>query len=498
MYEQEADRIADEVMTAAAHPVCRDAPPQIQRLSGQSTGLMDAPPASVDHVLASPGRQLESAIRQEMEQRFGYDFSGVRVHLGGAAEQSAREVNANAYTVGQHVVFASGKYAPYTQDGKRLLAHELAHTVQQRNAVVGMLARQPRTVAEIDPEIAAVNALRRETRDNALAILRTAGRDVSGRVRRRPGSSRRGTPGRHLGEILSTELEDVMGDESLSAGLRRSAQEVLAELEQQESVLEKLGKERGEAARQTFAGPKQTVKSPEKAKASSPTKDSPKVKTEPVKPSGAVRTTEDVNAKSVGSAAKVETKGVEAVAKAESAALKEAKAATKLARVGSGITKVGSLAFHALLPGPLDVLMLMVDYFGSFAAAHEAIRSRNMQTGFSLGLAGFIMGRSHRAIVNRFRRRFIVRDVTTQVLGAEGIAEKAHNTGLEAGFQYAGLLSDDAKDALREAGFSALAAVGRLPEQNELFSPDGVARMAGALLPSVDRIFEQMREEAER
>jgi hypothetical protein len=66
-----------------------------------------------------------------MEQRFGHDFSRVRVHWGAAAEQSAQDVNANAYTVGHNIVFGTGRFAPGTHEGRRLIAHELAHVVQQ-------------------------------------------------------------------------------------------------------------------------------------------------------------------------------------------------------------------------------------------------------------------------------------------------------------------------------------------------------------------------------
>ncbi|MDP2782640.1 DUF4157 domain-containing protein [Devosia sp.] len=71
-----------------------------------------------------------------MGQRFGHDFSRVRVHSDAAAEQSARDVNAHAYTVGHNVVFGAGRFAPGTNDGKRLLAHELTHVVQQGTAAV--------------------------------------------------------------------------------------------------------------------------------------------------------------------------------------------------------------------------------------------------------------------------------------------------------------------------------------------------------------------------
>jgi hypothetical protein len=69
-----------------------------------------------------------------MEARFGHDFSGVRVHTDALAARSAGAVSAHAYTVGSHVVFASGRYAPTSREGQRLLAHELTHVVQQEGA----------------------------------------------------------------------------------------------------------------------------------------------------------------------------------------------------------------------------------------------------------------------------------------------------------------------------------------------------------------------------
>jgi len=134
IYEQEADRIADQVMATTAHPTVNGAPLRIQRFAGQPTAQAGTAPASIDQVLASPGMPLEPALRHDMEQRFGHDFSEVRVHLGSTAEQSAQHVNANAYTVGHNIVFGAGRFARGTQQGRRLLAHELTHVVQQGHA----------------------------------------------------------------------------------------------------------------------------------------------------------------------------------------------------------------------------------------------------------------------------------------------------------------------------------------------------------------------------
>jgi hypothetical protein len=85
----------------------------------------------VEKTINAPGQPLDPAIRAEMEARFGQDFGDVRVHVGGDAADSAKAINAKAYTVGSDIAFASGQYAPDAASGRQLLAHELAHVVQQ-------------------------------------------------------------------------------------------------------------------------------------------------------------------------------------------------------------------------------------------------------------------------------------------------------------------------------------------------------------------------------
>jgi hypothetical protein len=116
--EREADTVADQVMHQAA---------PVQRASG-NVGSVSEPPSGV---VPAGGGELDAATRAFMEPKFGFDFSGVRVHDEPAGAQSAHDVNARAYTVGQHLVFGAGQYAPATQEGRRLIAHELAHVVQQ-------------------------------------------------------------------------------------------------------------------------------------------------------------------------------------------------------------------------------------------------------------------------------------------------------------------------------------------------------------------------------
>ena len=93
-------------------------------------------PDKVQSVIGGGGERMDAQTAQTMSARFGEDFSDVRIHQGGAAADSARAVNAHAYTVGSDVVFDAGKYDPSSATGQRTLAHELTHVVQQRNGAV--------------------------------------------------------------------------------------------------------------------------------------------------------------------------------------------------------------------------------------------------------------------------------------------------------------------------------------------------------------------------
>jgi len=87
---------------------------------------------AVSRLMQDEGQPLDRPIRVEMESRFGHDFGRVRIHTGSQATAMATALDARAYTVGDDIVFNAGRYAPYGLDGRRLLAHELAHVVQQR------------------------------------------------------------------------------------------------------------------------------------------------------------------------------------------------------------------------------------------------------------------------------------------------------------------------------------------------------------------------------
>src|SRR5262249_7304704 len=147
VYEQEADRVAEHVMrmpeptiqrTCAA---CASGGPTCPKCAGEKKPIIqrkaDSPVATTEHGVPDnfvrdlgTGQPLDAAIRAFMEPRFGHDFSHVRIHTGAQAVESARAVNALAYAVGGNLVFGAGQYAPASTPGRRLLAHELVHTIQ--------------------------------------------------------------------------------------------------------------------------------------------------------------------------------------------------------------------------------------------------------------------------------------------------------------------------------------------------------------------------------
>ena len=136
--EQEANRVADEVMQMPEPVTTRTAPPAraqppIQRLPLSPGSSQGTPvPDSVARVIpSSGGRSLDPASRAFFEPRFGADFSTVRIHTDDQASGLARKVAAKACTVGRDVFFADGRFQPLSPSGRWLLAHELTHTLQR-------------------------------------------------------------------------------------------------------------------------------------------------------------------------------------------------------------------------------------------------------------------------------------------------------------------------------------------------------------------------------
>ncbi|KHE93422.1 MAG: DUF4157 domain-containing protein [Candidatus Scalindua rubra] len=163
-YEQEADRVAEQVMRMPVdNAATQSAPPQIQRLcteceeelqrqveeeeeeellqpKARQGGTSKATPEVSEqvHSLRSGGHPLPESARAFFEPRFGLDFSQVRIHADQRTASSAQALNARAYTRGHDVAFAASQYAPESQSGRQLLAHELTHIVQQSGGSGGV------------------------------------------------------------------------------------------------------------------------------------------------------------------------------------------------------------------------------------------------------------------------------------------------------------------------------------------------------------------------
>jgi hypothetical protein len=153
-FEREADRLAAKVAGTSLPPSPAGEDEggggkggragtrvQASRLAG-GAGAEVAPPI-VHDVLRASGQPLDAATRAFVEPRFGHDFGRVRVHADAHAARAASAVGARAFTVGHDLVFGAGEYAPHGERGRRLLAHELAHTLQQEGAGQGVLQRTP-------------------------------------------------------------------------------------------------------------------------------------------------------------------------------------------------------------------------------------------------------------------------------------------------------------------------------------------------------------------
>ncbi len=142
--EKEADRVAERILSmpepkvatappGARHPIAQPAVRRAIAPAPASAGGLPDDLANRIEGLSRGGDPLPQAVRRYFEPRFGQDFSRVRIHTGAEPAQASQEIGARAFTVGEHISFASDAYHPQTQEGRRLLAHELTHVVQQRS-----------------------------------------------------------------------------------------------------------------------------------------------------------------------------------------------------------------------------------------------------------------------------------------------------------------------------------------------------------------------------
>lgn len=162
-YEREADVVAEQVMRMPANENgffraapnfilrkcahCEEEQKDVHMKSGSNVSNGATASPTVHDVINSPGQSLDDGTRNLMESRFGYDFGKVQIHNDSLAHQSSAEINALAYTHGNHITFGVGQYQPHTNAGKQLLAHELVHVIQQNSHSAGS-----KSVIQRDPD----------------------------------------------------------------------------------------------------------------------------------------------------------------------------------------------------------------------------------------------------------------------------------------------------------------------------------------------------------
>jgi hypothetical protein len=180
--EQEADSVADKILSSTPAPSIQRRFDRGECAAGhsvQTKELTGHTPRAGPGVESSParlrgtGEPLRASTRAFFESRFGHDFGDVRVHTDTRAARSAETLSADAYTSGRNIYFAAGKYAPENKEGKRLLAHELVHTIQQRTNAPSF-ARQSASPGNqiIDPGHPAWDLLRTDHYDSTLSVQR--------------------------------------------------------------------------------------------------------------------------------------------------------------------------------------------------------------------------------------------------------------------------------------------------------------------------------------
>jgi hypothetical protein len=198
-------------------------------LQRQTAGLASP---FIHEVLRSPGQPLDQSTRELMEARFGHDFGRVRVHVDARAAGSARAVNARAYTVHKDIVFGAGEYAPATPSGRRLLLHELTHTVQQTGATppVGSAGHAELGIGPED------DSSEREARRNAEALdtdaMLTSHSPAAAHLQREALEPTAGRPSLSGGTLPFRESRDLLECIRIMGDPEYCRQEVLGEAPQ--------------------------------------------------------------------------------------------------------------------------------------------------------------------------------------------------------------------------------------------------------------------------
>jgi hypothetical protein len=451
---------------------------ELQTRAEKADGVRDAPPV-VHEVLRTPGQPLDAETRALMQRRFRHEFSEVRVHTDARAAESAAAVQARAYTVGQHIVIGAGQPSPETMVGRRLIAHELAHVVQQsrdgnardwspsaphereaRAAETAVasgegavriasntgpgLARQPISGDERSTikEILKILGERMERlKETARVIIAEEGIALTDRL---PG----GIPSNRVGQITGA-LERIAGDEgSPRAGAAAESLRRIADNQSQSRVLNQELKTGMQQPESSFTAPS----------AEGPLESAPR----------------------------------EAEAVASDLERTALKTETEFAGKAGSFLKLGTL-LEAALPGPQDVLFLWIGFFGSLADAKEKISDESYLLGFSEGVAANLLGFAAAWVREELITRDFQGSIGERVAGFSGVRQRASNRGAVDGFRFIRQLDGKQRIAFLQQGFAILAQ--QRKTVGPVFNFDDVLALGLALQPTIEQLFEVAREQ---
>ncbi|MEN4917889.1 DUF4157 domain-containing protein [Achromobacter spanius] len=524
--EQEAHRVSKQVMrmpepladVPRGDPASAGMTPAIRPVAAHDAALASEPPF-LREVLASHGHPLDANTRSFMESRFRTDFSGVRVHADERASASADSVQARAFTVGHHIVLGTNEYAPGTPAGRALLAHELAHVIQQSSLAPGgamLLQREPRgpTYGNLPRDAPAFGSSRDVIR---LKNVDGTWKEVGGRY----GRTARGNYDFVVkdGEIFAVKAKNRMGAIGHTEAARGERVNWAGQVEfeggkvkswndgsghyrslssmRQPAVQAGLPDEKFVQHPETIGRPRPKGSLPQLPVEQPATK--PRVPGEqPKVGSGPPRMAEFEQRYGKAPAAAPTTAASTVVAEEAASVLKvQGRAASALGKIGSAAGWVADF----LMPGPQDAIMLMVQFAMTYAEAQEAERAKGMRSGFGQGLCAGLLRLSRGWIRDNLAPKVISRSVASHVAATTGYREKGFVQGLVAGISFAERLSADQRKALIKEATRAMRAKGddmTLRARWERgYTANDIIDLSIALAPRITEILEEAQKNEE-
>jgi Domain of unknown function (DUF4157) len=514
IFEQEADRIAEKVMSmpsiffsySAAQPAekttegkgidkkcaaCetkgqKEEKIEISRKSSYASNLeaSDQATSEINSMISGGiggGTPLDSNTKEFMESRFvGYDLSNVRIHTDALAAKSAKSVNALAFTIGNHITFGEEQYRPNTMEGKRLLAHELTHVIQQ-SGEDGMgvgVQRQPAPFPMTRAE--AVRALADADRQ-LLHIKRVAWDFLLQEVGQEVGRGRSPIGNLPKNDWYYEELEKIASSGDRGA---QTARRLMDRLDEAQARID-------QARDRVAAFPKPSPPKAAEGKVPASVKRRMRNRSRGFRPRS---TGEPPSGSGGGGGGGPPSSGSGGGAVSQGAKTAEAEAAESAAKLGAGAT-LRTLGF--LIGLGLQVAEVWAAFAGPIAEGREQKIEEYYTWGFSYGLAATLCGFPEKWASSQLGPVAITQG--ERVAGFEGIKEHAKVKGVTDGWKYGHNLSDGKRGDYRARGFAAMAKQGKSFALNEKedITPDGVKNLGRALEPMVQQVVKKLREATE-